>query len=561
MAGRLAVLLLVSLLLFSTAGFLGVAADESQAYWIESLGDSGWLRLNTATLLDDGSIIAVGWIAREKYNGDLMVIKFSPYGTVEWAKVYGGPGDDYPTGVTIGPNGDIIVVGTTSSYGSGSYDVWVLRLYPDGKIRWQKTYGGPGDDRAMDVAIDHAGKIVVVGGTTSYGANPGESSDLWVLKLSGTGDVVWSRTYGRTKWDWGDSVAVDGSNNIYVGGVYWLGVSAPYSHFGDGGSGWILKLDTNGNVVWNRMLGGVDNEWVSGIALLDGDVIFVGSTKSFGAGDYDLWVGRLDSDGNLKWVKSYGGTSRDVGTSLLVLNQYCGFLVGYTYSAQEVTGSKAWILRFSPGSGEVDWQRVYGGEGDDHAFGIAGSPDGIVVLGASSSFGKAQRSAWILKLQTSGTVFKEGVKDSDLVYQSFKAWSYSPNPTIAAPSIEPSEVEPVVKESSTAPKDVSLPVSVQYYYGALPPTTTTTTSSTTTSTTSTTTTTSTTSTTTTVTTTTTTTVTQTSTTSSPSTTSTAPTTTSTTSSSSSSSSGGGGICGPGLMVLLGVGVLAARRRP
>ena len=559
MATKLTVLLLVSFLLFSTAGFLSVGADESQAYWIESLGGSGWLRLNAATQLDDGSIIAVGWVAMEKYNGDVLVIKFSPYGIVEWAKVYGGSKDDYPTGVTIGPNGDIIVVGATESYGAGSYDVWVLRLYPDGRIRWQRTYGGPGDDRAMDVAIDHTGKIVIVGGTTSYGANPGKSSDLWILKLSGTGDVVWSKTYGRTNWDWGDSVAIDDSNNIYVGGVYWLSVSAPYNHFGEGGNGWILKLDSNGDLIWNKILGGVDNEWVSGISLLDGDVIFVGSTKSFGAGDYDLWVGRLNSSGDLKWVRTYGGTGVDVGTSLAVFNPYCGFLTGYTYSASASGGSKTWIISFSPSTGKADWQKIYGGKDNERAFSLVGSPKGIVILGSTSSFGKAQTSAWILKLPTSGAIFNNGVKDSNLIYQSFKALTYSPNPTIAAPHIEPSEVKPTVKESSAIPKDVSLPVILQYYYGPKPPETTTTgTSTTTTSVTSTTTSTTSTAT---FTTTTTSTVTQTSTaTPTSTTTSTTPTETSVPSSTPSSSSAGGGICGPGLIMLLGIAVLAIRRR-
>ncbi|WP_457752170.1 hypothetical protein [Thermococcus sp.] len=555
--------LFVGLLVLSGFTFHGVRAGEPNPYWVENIGNVGWLAFHDVIQLDDGSIVAVGSIAQERGNNDAIVVKFSPYGTIEWAKVFGGPDDDYATGVTVGPNGDLIVVGATKSFGTGGYDVWVIRLYPDGKVRWQRAYGGAYDDRAMAVTVDNDGKIIVVGGTTSFGSAPGESADLWVLKLSGTGDVIWSKVYGRSKWDWGNSVVTDSHDDIYIGGVYWLSTSSPYDPLGKGGDGWIVKLDPNGNVVWDKTIGDVGDDWISKINLLGNDILFVGGTQSFGAGGYDVWVGRLNASGDIMWVRTYGGDREDVGTGLSVFNPYCGFIAGYTYSSQDSGSAKAWLISFSPSTGELKWAKTYGGPGDDFAFSLWGSPANIIAVGATSSFGKAQVSAWILKLSTSGTVFTSGINDTNFVVKDFKGWTYQIQPPMESPVINPISVTPKVTDTPATPREVYVKLGVQYYYGPAPPTTTTTT--TTTSTTSTTTSTpSQTSTTTTVTSTTTTTITQTSTstsTASPTFTSPSPTLTSTlTSTSSTSSSGGGGICGPGLMVLLGVVVLVFRRR-
>ncbi len=552
-------MVLIVFFVFGVVGISGVMAGDSQSYWVESLSDGGWVRLTSSTQLGDGSVVAVGWIAEERYNGDLLVVKFSKYGTVEWAKRYGGPKDDYATGVAIGPNGDIIVVGATQSYGAGSYDIWVLRLYPDGRVRWQRTYGGSGDDRAMGVAIDANGKIIVVGGTTSFGSSPGKSSDLWALKLSGTGDVVWSRTYGRTNWDWGTSVTTDGDGNIYVGGIYWESVSAPYSPFGKGGDAWILKLGPSGNVIWNRIFGDVGNEWVADIGLLGGDVVFVGSTNSFGAGDYDLFLGRMNSSGELEWMWTYGGPKKDVGTSITVFNPSCAFAVGYTYSDPELSGPKALVVSFSPEKGRADWLRVYGGPGGERAYGVWAFPKAFTVVGKTTSFGNGQENGWILRLQISGVLFKDGVRDSNLVSKVFKPWKYEIKPRTVSPNLIVKAPNPSVTPSDAAPRTVEFKVTLQYYHGA-PPETSTTTSSASPSTTSTTSTL--TSSTSTAVSSTTTTVSETHTSSTLTPIKTSSSTTSRRSSTTETvaESNKGGICGPGLVLLLALGVFFMRRR-
>ena len=155
-----------------------------------------------------------------------------------WAKTYGGHNGEGARAVAVAPNGDIIVAGVTNSFGTGSWNVWVLRLDSEGNVKWQKTYGGKGDNEARTVAVTPNGDIIVAGITNSFGAG---DSDAWILRLDANGNVKWQKTYGGSK--------DDGANNVAI---------AP-----------------------------------------NGDVIMAGYTKSFGTGYWDAWVLRLPPDGNL----------------------------------------------------------------------------------------------------------------------------------------------------------------------------------------------------------------------------------------------------------------------
>ncbi len=534
-------LVLVVLLLSLSLG----SVKAAQLYWGESLGGVGWFTFNDAIVLEDGSIVAVGSAGMERDNHDLLVVKFSPSGLVEWAETLGGPRDDYAKAVTVGPNGDLIVVGATKSFGAGNYDVWVVRLRPDGRVIWERTYGGQSDDRAMGVTIDNDGKIIVVGGTTSFGSGPGKSSDLLVMKLSGLGDVIWSRTYGRVKWDWGTSVVTDPKGYIYVGGTYWLG-TVDYDILGRGGNGLILKLDPNGNLVWDRSIGDYGNDWIAEIKLLGKDVLFVGATKSFGAGDYDVWIGKLNESGNLEWVRTYGGIGKDVGTSLVLAGSR--LIVGaYTDSSPNHRATDAWVLSLTD-DGRLEWAETLGGPRDDYILGMVGYP--VVAVGATSSFGTGQLSAWILKLPENGAIPTLHIKDPGFAEEEFKGMTYEVKPPVTSPTLELGKAEVKVESTGAPPKRLSPKVSFQFYPGKPPSIKETSTSSTST------------------TTQTTQTKTQSQTSSaSTSTTSTASQTTHTTSSLShtghatttpSPKKEKGGICGPGFVVLLAL--LAARRR-
>jgi len=133
-----------------------------------------------------------------------------------WLKAYGGSDRDIAYAVAIAPNRDIIVTGYTTSFGAGDKDVWVLRLDENGNVKWQKAYGGSGIDGANDAIVADNGDVVVVGRTNSFGVG---GADFWVLRLDDNGNVKWQKTYGRSEDEWATAVTLAPNKDIIVAGV------------------------------------------------------------------------------------------------------------------------------------------------------------------------------------------------------------------------------------------------------------------------------------------------------------------------------------------------------
>ncbi|KUH33811.1 hypothetical protein APY94_04625 [Thermococcus celericrescens] len=316
--------------------------------------------------------------------------------TAYWAKSYGGDGLDEANAVAVAPNGDIIIVGYTWSFNAAYNDVWVLRLDENGTVKWQKTYGGSDWEGAYAVAVAPNGDIVVVGYT--YGFNT-RNGDMWVLRLDENGTVKWEKTYGEFSFDRGYGVVIDeNSGDILIAGY-------SYSTIGSIDA-WVLRLDENGTVKWQKTYGGSDIDGARAIALADnGDIIVAGF---YGATDWryngaDLWVFKLDGDGTLKWQKVYGGNGKDEAYGVALTDNGDVIVAGYTDSFG-AGGKDAWILGLNGDDGSVKWQKTYGGSGDDEAHAVAIENGDVIVVGYTESFGAGRGDVWVFGLDGEGNV-------------------------------------------------------------------------------------------------------------------------------------------------------------
>ncbi len=311
-----------------------------------------------------------------------------------WANAYGGESFDYATAVAVTPDGEVVVAGQTRSFGAGYEDVWVIKLKANGSVKWQKTYGGKLFDSVGAIALTKDGDAIIAGDSTSFDTSAGNA---WVLRLDKDGNIKWQRTYGGKYGDYARAVAVADNGDIIVAG-YTLS-------FGAGNADvWVLRLDENGNIKWQKTYGGRDDEYATAIAITpEGDIIVVGSTFSSGAGDWDIMVLRIDKDGNVKWQKTYGGKKMDEASSVALAKNGDILVAGSTHSFG--AGNKdVWILRLDR-DGNVKWQKTYGGPGRDSAYAIAITPDNdIIVAGETNSFGAGNLDVWILKLNENGNV-------------------------------------------------------------------------------------------------------------------------------------------------------------
>jgi len=260
-------------------------------------------------------------------------------GGLAWAKTFGGPGYDYGYSIVQTADGGYAVAGATSSYGAGAYDCLVLKLASDGGLAWAKTFGGAGlaGDGAYSIVQTTDGGYAVAGYTDSYGAG---SSDFLVLKLASDGSLTWAKTFGGAGSEFAYSIVQTTDGGYAVAGYT--------SSFGAGG--WdllVIKLDPDGSLKWAKTFGGANSDYGYLVTqTADGGYAVAGSTLSFGAGAYDALILKLSSDGSLVWAKTFGGASNDEVRSITRTTDGGYAVAGYT-SSFGAGGSDILVLRLA----------------------------------------------------------------------------------------------------------------------------------------------------------------------------------------------------------------------
>lgn len=312
-------------------------------------------------------------------------------------------------GLTLSNNGDV-------SVNYGSFDVWIVKLQANGTIEWQKSLGGSGSDAANSIQQTNDGGYIMAGYTFSnngdVSGNHG-SSDCWIVKLSSSGNIMWQKTFGGTGIDNAKKI-IQTSDNGFIVAAY------SDSNNGDvtGNHGnydyWILKLDAAGTLQWQKSLGGTAQDMATGIQQTDDGYIVAGWSNSnngdiTGAhGDTDYWIVKLGGNGNLIWQKALGGSGNDQAFSITKNNNGEYIVAGLSASndgdVSENHDSDFWIVKLNS-SGNIIWQKALGGGGVDRASDIISvNGGGYVITGwaEASSGNHGGRDYWVIKIDESG---------------------------------------------------------------------------------------------------------------------------------------------------------------
>ena len=377
---------------------LGGQAAEEWGYSVDATSDNGIIITGIA-YSEDGNISGA------KGQGDLWVVRLGPDGKELWNHAYGGNGSDYGLSVKTIPDGSFIIVGTTGSTNgdvSGYHDngdLWVIKLSSSGEPVWKHVYGGNMTDEGGDIIQTPDGGYMLVGYTMS---NDGDvtghhgGGDLWMLHLNQTGSIVWQKTYGGSKRDSGSGIirTTDGEYAM-TGNTYSSDGDVTSNH---GSSDlWVMKADANGTLLWQKSYGGSKLDWGhSLVELPGGDLLVAGVTASsdgdvhlnHGAGD--IWVLRLSSQGNLIWEKTYGGNFSDNVWKIESSPRGGAFLVGETFSVDDdILGNHGdadlWTSEID-GNGTLLWQRTLGGSNyDSGSWGRLMQDGNLAVVGTTRS--------------------------------------------------------------------------------------------------------------------------------------------------------------------------------
>jgi hypothetical protein len=378
--------LLVSVILWSLPAFAQEAL-WSRAYG-GNLGGQAWSVQQTT---DGGYIVAAGFT---DYSGpsDVYLIKTDSLGDTVWSHAYGGTSVDWGCCVQQTTDGGYIVAGCTGSFGGFDTDIYLIKTDPLGNALWSRTYGGYNDEDGWSGQQTTDTGYILAGSAQSFGAG---SDDVYLIKTDSSGDTLWTRTYGGGNQDLGYSVQQTADRGYVVAG--WT------ASFGAGDHDvYLIKTDSSGNPLWSRTYGGSDqDQGYSARQTEDGGYIIVGSTASFGAGDDDVYLIKTDSSGDVLWARTYGGGDRDQGYSVQQTAEGGYVVVGRTRSFG--AGDEDVFLIKTDSLGNTLWTRTWGGHEQDEGYCIRPTKDGgYVMAGATKSFGTGSIDFMLTKLDSLG---------------------------------------------------------------------------------------------------------------------------------------------------------------
>jgi hypothetical protein len=271
--------------------------------------------------------------------GNLWLIKTDDLGNLSGEYEFGGTGLDYGWSVQQTPSDmGYIITGATSSFGSGFFDVWLIKTDAAGDCTWSRTFGGTGYDEGHCIDITDDGGYIIAG---TIQPAPAGHYDIGLIKTNADGDSIWGRTFGDTGIEYGYYV-----QQTTDGGYIVLG-DAP-SITGDYDI-WLIKTDSLGNIIWDTTFGGVNNDGGRCVRQTDdGGYIITGFTESFGSGAQDVWIIKTDSEGALEWEILQGGSGVDSGHSIKQTEDKGYILTGQTTSfGVGGTGHNVWLIRLA----------------------------------------------------------------------------------------------------------------------------------------------------------------------------------------------------------------------
>lgn len=431
--GKTSVISLMAILLCSTAG----SAQGPVFDWAVRTGAAG-----TSSIAESIDVDAAGNVyTAGRFTGtvdfdpgagsvnltsagseDAFITKIDPSGNLIWAKQVGGIQGDYSFANAVDGTGNVYLTGSFAGTvdfdpGPGVFnltapgvfidDIFILKLDPDGNFLWAKRIGAGGLDFGQSIAVGPSGVVTTgsfegtvdfdPGPATAFLVAPAGQDEIFILKLSPNGDLVWAKRMGGSSGDFGRSITLDASESVYSTGFF-RGTAdfdpgpATFNLTDAGNSDvFVSKLDASGNFVWASRMGGTDSEAGYGIKVdIAGNVYTTGDfhgTADFdpgagtsnlvSAGFNDSFISKLDASGNFIWAKRIGGDNDDQGTSLSLDGAGNVYTAGSfesstidldpgpgTFNVTPVGSGDVFITKLDP-SGNYVWAVTFGGPSYD----------------------------------------------------------------------------------------------------------------------------------------------------------------------------------------------------
>ncbi len=382
--------------------FISKLDKSGKFLWAKRIGGMGDDEATAISLDSEGNIYITGYFQdtvdfdpdagvyplTSAGSQDVFVSRLDGSGNLIWARRMGGEGADLPRDLFVDPDGNVYITGyfqktadfdpgpgTVELTSAGVNDVFVARLDGNGGLAWARSWGADFEDQGYGITVDADGSVYTTGlftrlvdfdpGSGVFHLFGGDWPEIFVSKLDGSGNFIWAKAMGELHDEVGYDLALDLDGNIYITGFYKETVdfdpgSGTYNLTSNGlADAFIFKLDKNGNLGWAKSIGGADSDIGSAIEIDSNGNVYIagyfGDTVDFdpgvgistltSAGGWDIFITKLDSDGNFAWAASMGGSQHDFINSGLSIDPS-----GNVYTAGFFWGT----ADFDPGTGKLE---------------------------------------------------------------------------------------------------------------------------------------------------------------------------------------------------------------
>ncbi|MBX3177744.1 MAG: Ig-like domain-containing protein [Candidatus Hydrogenedentes bacterium] len=431
------------------------SVEEGSPAWQRVFGGTGTDEAYGVAVTPDGGCVVAGFTYVSGFSfSDMYLIKLDSAGNQQWSRTYGGDFSDEAHAIAVTPDGGYVLAGYTESFGAGGLDIYLVKLNSLGDVQWTRTYGSPYDDEeANSVVVTPDGGYVLAG---YKGRNALGRRDMYVVKVDGMGNEQWSHTHGGDLYDeaWGVTLAPDGGYAII--GEGYLSTLKRIDIY-------LLKLSATGTVEWTRTYGGSGlDEGRSIMVAPDGGYLFAGTwanqgwyssesmgylakVDAVGNGEWSrtypnaglraivempgvryglagtaMTLDMVDAEGEELWWASYRGEDFRVANGIAATSDGACILAGSTHSAEagwdvfivkvyppETEGdSEDWDGMSQGGTSDIfEWWRTYGGAAQEEGRSVVGTPDGACVVAGYTTdpHGAGSHDVYVVKLDEFGS--------------------------------------------------------------------------------------------------------------------------------------------------------------
>jgi hypothetical protein len=345
-------------------------------------GSSDWARSIIQT--SDSGYVLAGHTLSYSVGEDAYVVKIDNNGQEMWSKTFGGVGNDAAHSIIQTSDSGYILVGKTmSSYSVGRDDVYIVKIDNNGEKMWKEIFGGVGDDGAYSI-IQTSNGYVLSGYANPYGSD----GNGYVVKTNNYGEIMWDKTYGGLHVEFINSIIKTSDGGYVLAGSTKSQSAGNYDVY-------IVKTDSYGGKIWEKKFGGIGYDEAKSIIQTSDGYVFAGYTWSSGAGGYDAYVMKIDNNGEKIWEKTFGGVSYEGANSIIQTSD--GYVFAGRTSSYGAGNSDAYVVKID-NNGKEMWSKTFGGVRQEVANSIIQTSDGSYVLaGWTHSYGAGSNDAYVVK--------------------------------------------------------------------------------------------------------------------------------------------------------------------